>query len=167
MRRMSERAPVLEGSVDVNSKTFIANKEAMDKLLQEHRALVEKIERGGPEEKRAKHVERGKMFVRDRIATLLDPGSPFLELSQFAGYQQYGPDTGELVTPAGGLVTGIGRISGVECMIVANDATVKGGAYYPITVKKHVRAQQIAQQNRLPCVYLGTPWCEADMLLIS
>ena len=91
-----------------------------------------------------RHTSRGKLFVRDRINQLLDPGSPFLELSQLAGYRLYGREE----VPAGGVVTGVGRVSGVECMVVANDATVKGGSYYPITVTKHLRAQKIAQENR-------------------
>ena len=104
---------------------------------------------GGDSKARQKHTARGKMLARDRVANLLDAGSPFLELSQFAGYELYDDHT-----PAGGIITGIGRVSGVECMIVANDATVKGGTYYPITVKKHLRAQEIAMENRLPCIYL-------------
>jgi 3-methylcrotonyl-CoA carboxylase beta subunit len=108
------------------------------------------IAQGGPPKAREKHVQRGKMLVRDRITALIDPGTSFLELSQMAGYNMY---PGEEV-PAGGIVTGIGTVEGVNCMIVANDSTVKGGTYYPITVKKHLRAQAIAQENRLPCIYL-------------
>jgi 3-methylcrotonyl-CoA carboxylase beta subunit len=99
---------------------------------------------------REKHVARNKLLARDRVNGLIDSGSPFLELSQLAGHELY---PGEEV-PAGGIITGIGAIKGRTCMIVANDATVKGGAYYPITVKKHLRAQEIAQENHLPCVYL-------------
>ncbi|TEA36254.1 hypothetical protein DBR06_SOUSAS18910021, partial [Sousa chinensis] len=106
---------------------------------------------GGGEKARARHISRGKLLPRERVDNLIDPGSPFLELSQFAGYQLYGDEE----VPAGGIITGIGRVSGVECIIVANDATVKGGTYYPVTVKKHLRAQEIAMQNRLPCIYLG------------
>ncbi|CAI5714846.1 unnamed protein product [Peronospora destructor] len=105
--------------------------------------------RGGGETARARHEARGKMFVRDRIDSLLDPGSPFLELSPLAAYDMYGGDV-----PSAGIVTGIGHVSGIECMILGNDATVKGGTYFPLTVKKHLRAQEIAQKNRLPCVYL-------------
>uniref|UniRef100_A0A8C9FYK7 methylcrotonoyl-CoA carboxylase n=1 Tax=Pavo cristatus TaxID=9049 RepID=A0A8C9FYK7_PAVCR len=105
---------------------------------------------GGGEKARKLHTSRGKLLPRERIDRLIDPGSPFLEFSQFAGYQLYGNEE----VPAGGIITGIGRISGVECLIVANDATVKGGTYYPITVKKHLRAQEIAMQNHLPCIYL-------------
>ncbi len=106
---------------------------------------------GGSEAARAKHTGRGKLLVRDRIDRLIDPGSPFLELAPLAAYDLYG---GELAVPSAGIVTGVGRIDGRLCMIVANDATVKGGTYYPITVKKHLRAQEIAAANRLPCVYL-------------
>lgn len=98
-----------------------------------------------------RHLKRGKLAPRDRVDKLLDPGSPFLELSQLAGYELYGP--GEQV-PAGGIITGIGKIRGRTCMIVANDPTVKGGSYYPITVTKHLRAQEIAAENHLPCVYI-------------
>ena len=114
------------------------------------RERLAQVKRGGSDNAREKHMARDKMLVRDRIDKLLDPGSPFLELSPMAGYELYdGQDI-----PAGSVVTGIGRIKGTECMIVANDATVKGGTYFPITVKKHLRAQEIAQQNNLPCVYL-------------
>uniref|UniRef100_A0A8C5KIK4 Methylcrotonoyl-CoA carboxylase beta chain, mitochondrial n=1 Tax=Jaculus jaculus TaxID=51337 RepID=A0A8C5KIK4_JACJA len=128
-------------------------------VYQQARVLAQ----GGSEKARTLHISRGKLLPRERIDNLIDPGSPFLELSQFAGYQLYGKEE----VPAGGIITGIGRVSGVECMIVANDATVKGGSYYPITVKKHVRAQEIALQNRLPCIYLvdsggaNLPW-QAD-----
>ncbi|XP_019486708.1 PREDICTED: methylcrotonoyl-CoA carboxylase beta chain, mitochondrial [Hipposideros armiger] len=111
---------------------------------------AQKIRLGGNEKARERHISRGKLLPRERVDGLLDPGSPFLEFSQFAGYQLYGNEE----VPAGGIITGIGRVSGVECMIVANDATVKGGTYYPVTVKKHLRAQEIAMQNRLPCIYL-------------
>ena len=106
---------------------------------------------GGSEAARAKHTGRGKLLVRDRIDRLLDPGSPFLEVAPLAAYDLYGS---ELAVPSAGIVTGVGRIDGRLCMVVANDATVKGGTYYPITVKKHLRAQEIAAANRLPCVYL-------------
>ncbi|CAI2738219.1 unnamed protein product, partial [Dicrocoelium dendriticum] len=105
----------------------------------------------GSEKMRELHVSRGKLLPRDRIDKLLDPNTPFLELSQFAGYQLYGPSE---VVPAGGILTGIGRVNGVECMLVVNDPTVKAGSYYPITVKKHLRAQEIAKENNLPCIYL-------------
>ncbi len=104
---------------------------------------------GGGETARERHLARNKLLPRDRVAALIDPGSPFLELSQLAAYGLYGDEV-----PSAGIVTGIGRVSGRECVIVANDATVKGGTYFPITVKKHLRAQEIARQNRLPCIYL-------------
>lgn len=122
----------------------------MDEATEALEQLHAKIAQGGPEKAREKHIQRGKMLVRDRITALVDPGTPFLELSQMAGYEMY---EGEDV-PAGGIVTGVGTVNGVQCMIVANDSTVKGGTYYPITVKKHLRAQAIAQENRLPCIYL-------------
>jgi 3-methylcrotonyl-CoA carboxylase beta subunit len=105
--------------------------------------------RSSPTSTRQKHLARGKLLPRERVNGLLDPGTPFLEFGQFAAYGMYGGDV-----PAAGMIAGIGRVEGVECMIVANDATVKGGTYYPLTVKKHLRAQEIARENRLPCVYL-------------
>src|SRR5262245_65644757 len=114
----------------------------MQGLVNDLREKVEKISLGGEEAARAKHVGRGKLLVRERVRTLLDPGSPFLEVGQLAAYGMYGGDV-----PSASMVAGIGRISGRECMIVANDATVKGGTYFPMTVKKHLRAQEIAQQN--------------------
>ncbi|HYI55359.1 MAG TPA: carboxyl transferase domain-containing protein, partial [Microlunatus sp.] len=120
-------------------------------LVEELRDRVAAVRRGGSEAARAKHTGRGKLLVRDRIDRLLDPGSPFLEVAPLAAYDLYG---GELAVPSAGIVTGVGRIDGRLCMIVANDATVKGGTYYPVTVKKHLRAQEIAAANRLPCVYL-------------
>src|SRR6185503_342976 len=113
------------------------------------RAKVAKAALGGDEAARAKHTARGKLLARERVRTLLDPGSPFLEIGQLAAWGMYGGDV-----PSASIITGVGRISGRECVVVANDATVKGGTYYPITVKKHLRAQEIAAQNRLPCVYL-------------
>merc|ERR1719192_2430391 len=110
---------------------------------------TKKFAQGGGEKVNARHVSRRKLLPRDRINQLIDPGSPFLELSQFAGYQLY-----KEAVPCGGILTGIGKIRGTECMIVANDPTVVGGTYFPITIKKHLRAQEIAKQNRLPCVYL-------------
>uniref|UniRef100_A0AAR2KBR0 Methylcrotonoyl-CoA carboxylase beta chain, mitochondrial n=1 Tax=Pygocentrus nattereri TaxID=42514 RepID=A0AAR2KBR0_PYGNA len=122
----------------------------MQALVRELKERAENIKLGGGETARKRHTSRGKLLPRERIDRLLDPGSPFLEFSQFAAYQLYNNEE----VPAGGIITGIGRVSGVECVIVANDATVKGGTYYPITVKKHLRAQEIAQQNHLPCIYL-------------
>jgi 3-methylcrotonyl-CoA carboxylase beta subunit len=121
----------------------------MAELAAELRERLAVVRRGGDEKARARHVDRGKLLVRDRIDRLLDPGSPFLELSPLAAWDLYDDDV-----PAGGIVTGVGRIEGRHCMVVANDATVKGGTYYPVTVKKHLRAQRIAAENRLPCVYL-------------
>merc|ERR1719357_173190 len=122
----------------------------MQVLVDELKSRTEKIKLGGGEKARRLHTSRGKLLPRERIDRLLDPGTPFMELSQFAAYELYGKEE----VPAGGIITGIGRVSGVECVIVANDATVKGGTYYPITVKKHLRAQEVAQQNHLPCIYL-------------
>lgn len=135
---------------DSASSTYQENYEQMKALVSQLHERAQYVRLGGSEKARARHTSRGKLLPRDRIDNLIDPGSPFLEFSQFAGYQLYGDEE----VPAGGIITGIGRVSGVECMIVANDATVKGGTYYPVTVKKHVRAQEIALQNRLPCIYL-------------
>ena len=126
----------------------------MRDLAAELRERLAVVRQGGSERARTKHTNRGKLLVRDRVDRLLDPGSPFLELSPLAAFGMYGKDDEEYAVPSAGVVTGIGRISGRECVIVANDATVKGGTYYPITVKKHLRAQQVASDNHLPCVYL-------------
>jgi 3-methylcrotonyl-CoA carboxylase beta subunit len=142
--------PQLETRINTRSDEFQANRESMVALVADLREKVAGIAEGGGERAREKHLGRGKLLPRERIERLLDPGSPFLEIGQFAGYRMYGDDT----IAAGGLIVGIGRVNGHECMIVANDATVKGGAYYPITVKKHLRAQAIAMENRLPCIYL-------------
>jgi 3-methylcrotonyl-CoA carboxylase beta subunit len=140
---------VIESTVDRSSTEFAANATVNRGLAESLRVLVGKVEQGGSAAARAQHESRGKMFARDRIDRLLDPGSAFLEIGQLAGYELY-----DDWLPAGGIVAGIGRVSGIECVVVANDATVKGGTYYPITVKKHLRAQEIALENRLPCVYL-------------
>ena len=140
---------VIKSNIDTRSSEFRANSDAMQGLVRELRNLVDRIKLGGGEAAREKHVGRGKLLPRERVRTLLDPGSPFLELSQLAAYQVY-----EEEVPAAGLIAGVGRVSGRECMILANDATVKGGTYYPLTVKKHLRAQEIAEQNHLPCLYL-------------
>ncbi len=121
----------------------------MESLVADMRAKFATIAKGGGENARARYIARGKMLPRERIAALLDPGAPFLELSQFAGYEVY-----QDYLPAAGLISGVGRICGQECVVIANDATVKGGTYYPLTVKKHLRAQEIARQNNLPCIYL-------------
>src|SRR5688572_291110 len=121
----------------------------MKVLVDELRERLADVRRGGSEAARQKHLDRGKLFARDRVDQLLDPGSPFLELSPLAATGMYGGSV-----PSAGIVTGIGRVSGRECVIVANDATVKGGTYYPMTVKKHLRAQEVARVNHLPCLYL-------------
>ncbi len=141
--------PILETIIDRRGAGFQANAAAMETLVADLRALAATVREGGGKASRDRHVSRGKLLPRERIEALLDPGSPFLEIGQLAAHGMYG---GEV--PSAGIVTGIGRVSGRECMIVANDATVKGGTYYPVTVKKHLRAQEIAMQNRLPCLYL-------------
>jgi len=141
--------PVIASKVGSRGAEFQDNARAMARLVADLRAKVEAIGQGGGEAARRKHTARGKLLPRERVRQLLDVGSPFLELSQLAAWDMY-----DNQVPAAGIITGIGRVSGRECMIVANDATVKGGTYYPITVKKHLRAQEIAQQNRLPCLYL-------------
>ena len=141
--------PILDSSIDPRGDAFRSNADAMQSLVSDLRAKVAEISRGGGEAARERHIARGKLPVRERIRLLLDAGSPFLEFSQFAAYGVYDDDV-----PAAGIVTGIGRVAGRECVVIANDATVKGGTYYPITVKKHLRAQEIAQANRLPCIYL-------------
>src|SRR5437660_2467142 len=140
---------VLTTSLDRRSEGFAANAAAMRGLVEDLREKVAAVREGGGETARRRHLARGKLLPRERVRALLDPGSPFLELSQLAGYGMY---DGEV--PAAGIVTGIGRIMGRECVVVANDATVKGGTYFPVTVKKHLRAQEIAGENRLPCLYL-------------
>ncbi len=140
---------VIESKIDPRSESFAANEKAMRALIDALRANIDHIAEGGGPRYSDRHKKRGKLLVRERIARLIDPGAPFLELGQFAAWEMY---SGGL--SAAGIVTGIGRISDVECMIVANDPTVKGGTYHPMTVKKHLRAQEIALENRLPCVYL-------------
>jgi 3-methylcrotonyl-CoA carboxylase beta subunit len=140
---------VIKSKLNPRSEEFKANAAAMEALVADLNEKSALAGRGGSEEARAKHLARGKLLPRDRIDGLLDPGTGFLELSQLAAWEMY-----DNSVPAAGVVTGIGRVSGVECMIVANDATVKGGTYYPLTVKKHLRAQEIARENRLPCLYL-------------
>lgn len=141
--------PLIHSALKPQSLEFAQNSEAMSALVSDLRGVVEKIAFGGGEKARQKHVARGKLLPRDRIDRLLDPLSPFLEVGQLAAYGLY--DDG---VPCAGVVAGIGLIHGRECMVVANDATVKGGTYFPLTVKKHLRAQEIAAQNRLPCLYL-------------
>jgi 3-methylcrotonyl-CoA carboxylase beta subunit len=140
---------MLDSKVDRKSADFGANAAAMRALVEELRARQAQSALGGGEAARARHVARGKLLPRDRVEMLLDPGAPFLELSPLAAFGMYGDES-----PGAGIITGIGRIAGRECLVVCNDPTVKGGTYYPITVKKHLRAQRIAEENRLPCVYL-------------
>jgi 3-methylcrotonyl-CoA carboxylase beta subunit len=142
--------PVIKSKLNVRAPDFAENAAHMQSQVDDLRAKLEAVKQGGGEKSCARHVSRGKLLPRDRVAGLLDAGSPFLELSQLAGYEMYGDD----VVNAGGVIAGIGRVQGQECIIVANDATIKGGTYYPITVKKHLRAQTIAQENNLPCIYL-------------
>ncbi|MEO3474430.1 carboxyl transferase domain-containing protein [Roseomonas sp. CAU 1739] len=141
--------PMIESALDLRSAESRANAEAMRALVRDLRDTADRVRLGGGEVARERHLSRGKLLPRDRIRALIDPVSPFLEIGQLAAHGMYG---GEV--PSAGIITGIGRVSGRECMIVANDATVKGGTYYPITVQKHLRAQEIAQQNQLPCIYL-------------
>ena len=126
----------------------------MKALVDDLRARLVAARQGGSESARRKHLDRGKLLVRDRVDRLLDPGSPFLELSPLAAFGMYGARGRRDAVPSASIVTGVGRVSGRECVIVANDATVKGGTYYPMTVKKHLRAQEVARANRLPCIYL-------------
>ena len=141
--------PVLKTALDPRSDTFRANAAALRAQVDDLHARVTEIRKGGGEQARQRHLARGKLLPRDRVRTLVDPGAPFLEFSQLAAYGMYGEDI-----PSAGIITGIGSVMGRECVIVANDATVKGGTYYPVTVKKHLRAQEIARENRLPCIYL-------------
>ncbi|MFQ5785144.1 MAG: carboxyl transferase domain-containing protein [Alphaproteobacteria bacterium] len=140
---------VLTTAIDPRSAAYRENTAAMERLVADLKATVARIAEGGGEKARDRHLGRGKMLVRARIDTLCDVGAPFLEFSQLAAHEVY-----DEAVPAAGIVTGIGRVAGRECVIVANDATVKGGTYYPITVKKHLRAQEIARENNLPCIYL-------------
>ncbi len=146
--------PVLETKLNARSADFQANAAAMRALVEDLKAQVAKAAAGGGEAARAKHVARGKLPPRERVQLLLDPGTPFLELAPLAALAMYPDRDGSDSAPCAGVITGIGRVNGVDCMIVCNDATVKGGTYYPMTVKKHLRAQEVAQQNRLPCIYL-------------
>ena len=141
--------PALSTRIDVHSQEYRDNERAMRELAEDLRRQAAKVALGGSRAAVQKHRAAGKLTARERVRTLVDPGSPFLELSQLAAHGLYGGDIS-----AAGIVTGIGRVSGRECVVVANDPTVKGGTYYPLTVKKHLRAQEIARENRLPCVYL-------------
>ena len=141
--------PIIESRINPRSQDYTDNARAMQAQLDDLAQQLTQTALGGSEASRAKHVARGKLLPRDRVEQLIDPGSPFLELSPMAAHGMYDGDA-----PGAGVITGIGRIAGTECVIVCNDATVKGGTYYPMTVKKHLRAQEIAAQNHLPCVYL-------------
>ena len=141
--------PLIETKIDRESEEFANNRAANESLAQQLREISAQIQTGGSARARERHLSRGKLLPRDRIDGLIDDDSPFLEIAQFAAHEVY-----EDEVPAAGIIAGIGQIHGTECMIVANDATVKGGTYYPLTVKKHLRAQEIAEQNHLPCIYL-------------
>ena len=141
--------PVIESKLQPRDAPFQANAQAMAAMVADLKVKIAQAAAGGGEAALAKHVARGKLPPRERVQMLLDPGTPFLELSPLAALDMYNNDA-----PCAGVITGIGRVAGVECVIVCNDATVKGGTYYPITVKKHLRAQEIARENRLPCIYL-------------
>ena len=141
--------PQIETRINTRSPEFAENARAMQAQVDDLRQQLEQTALGGSEAARHKHLARGKLLPRDRVERLIDPGTPFLELSPLAANGMYHNEA-----PGAGLITGIGRVSGVECVIVCNDATVKGGTYYPLTVKKHLRAQEVAQQNNLPCIYL-------------
>ncbi len=136
---------ILPSTVDTSSPDYLENAAQMGEVIARLETLTNKVRQGGPAKAREKHLARNKMLPRDRVAALIDPGTSFLELSALAGEGLYEDDV-----PAGGIITGVGVVEGVTCMIVANDSTVKGGTYYPITVKKHLRAQEIAEQNMLP-----------------
>lgn len=137
---------VIKSSVDTGSAEFRENERLMGEAVARLDELTRRVQQGGPPKAREKHLARKKMLPRDRVTALIDPGTTFLELSPLAGHDLYP----EADVPAGGIITGVGIVEGVACMIVANDSTVKGGTYYPITVKKHLRAQAIAQENKLP-----------------
>ncbi|HEY1391891.1 MAG TPA: carboxyl transferase domain-containing protein, partial [Methylibium sp.] len=146
--------PALASKLNPRSEDFKANAAVMRGLVDDLNAKLAQIAQGGGEAPRAKHLARGKLLPRDRVEMLLDPGTPFLELAPLAALDVYKEKDGSDSAPGAGVVAGIGRVNGVECMVVCNDATVKGGTYYPLTVKKHLRAQEIAEANRLPCIYL-------------
>jgi 3-methylcrotonyl-CoA carboxylase beta subunit len=143
------RYPELTSRLDRNDAAYLRNVDALDLLVDDLRARLDVARRGGPDAARERHTARGKLLPRDRVDALIDPGSPFLELSPMAAHGMYGDEV-----PGAGIITGVGVVEGRHCIIVVNDATVKGGTYHPITVKKHLRAQEVAMQNRLPCIYL-------------
>ena len=146
--------PVLETQLNARSAEFAQNATAMQSLVLDLRQRLAAVAAGGGEAARAKHTARGKLLPRERVQNLLDPGTPFLEIAPLAALGMYPDKDGSDSAPCAGLIAGIGRVNGVECMVVCNDATVKGGTYYPLTVKKHLRAQEVAEQNNLPCIYL-------------
>ena len=139
----------LQSKINVRSEDFKTNQQAMQTLVTDLKQVAQRIALGGGENARQKHLARGKLLPRERIDQLIDVGTAFLEIGQLAAYNVYEDDV-----PAAGVIAGVGQVNGITCMIVANDATVKGGTYYPLTVKKHLRAQEIAEQNHLPCIYL-------------
>ncbi|MDE0841432.1 MAG: methylcrotonoyl-CoA carboxylase [Porticoccaceae bacterium] len=140
---------IIQSKLNTHSADFVANSAAMQTRVDDLRSTLERISCGGGSAACERHIARGKLLPRQRVQALLDPGSPFLEFSALAAHNVYGEDVA-----AAGIITGIGRVSGLECLIIANDATVKGGSYYPLTIKKHLRAQAIAAENHLPCIYL-------------
>src|SRR5450830_1262279 len=146
--------PQLDSKLNTRSEDFLHNTTAMQAIVDDLKQKVATIAQGGGEAARNKHLARGKLLPRDRVQMLLDPGTPFLEFSQLAAYGMYQEKEGKDAAPSAGIITGIGRVAGQECVIVCNDATVKGGTYYPMTAKKHLRAQEIAEFNHLPCIYL-------------
>ena len=146
--------PTIDTKLNPRSADFQANAAAMRALVDDLKAQVQRVGQGGGEAARKKHMDRGKLLPRVRVQMLLDPGTPFLEVAPLAALNMYPEKDGRDAAPGAGIVAGIGRVAGIDCMIVCNDATVKGGTYYPMTVKKHLRAQEIAEQNRLPCIYL-------------
>ena len=141
--------PVIADQADRSSTEFAANAEHMRQVVDDLKQQLDRVAKGGGERAREKHLKRGKMLPRERIRALLDPGSPLLEIAPLAAHGMY-----DDAAPSAGVIAGIGRIHGTEVLVVANDATVKGGTYYPMTVKKHLRAQEIALENHLPCIYL-------------
>jgi 3-methylcrotonyl-CoA carboxylase beta subunit len=137
--------PIIQSTLNPRNQTFQENQHLMERIVADLRNKIQQISLGGNEKARERHKKHGKLLPRERLDFLLDPGTPFLELSQLAAYNVYNE-----AIPSAGIITGIGRVCGQECMIVSNDATVKGGTYYPLTVKKHLRAQEIAEANHLP-----------------
>ena len=149
---------ILDTQLNARSADFLANAAAMRTLVDDLRAQLDKVAQGGGEAARAKHTARGKLLPRERVQMLLDPGTPFLELAPLAALNMYNNDA-----PSAGLIAGIGRVSGVDCMVVCNDATVKGGTYYPMTVKKHLRAQEVAATGPAPSTSHAASCCRASV----